>query len=227
MTPPLPLLLVAALALPACVGDTRALFDAPVTARADWGGAPGTCTFDDGTAASFSTATLTLSHLRFEAPAEEAERPAHPGHNNFGEIIGELLGTYTVDLLSDEILLGTGAFYAGDYATARLWIPAEEGGVGFTLTGETSGTAGVWPVELALPLQHEVSGVPFEVALDAAPPAVRLRFAPCEALSWVEWTDQDGNGRLDGSDATFTNTVAYGVLSNLSYSLDTHAAGTP
>ena len=110
-----------------CAAD-RALMEVPVSLLAS-GSQVET---DEGVAITLDTASATISDLRFEAPAATAWRwsgwspiraaRAHPGHDFAGDVAGELVGTWTVDLLGDDLELGNAACYEGTYASARLTL---------------------------------------------------------------------------------------------------------
>jgi hypothetical protein len=187
----------------------------------------------DGGTVELETATVTFTDLRLEEPAWEtttaalirrfdpiATAMAHPGHDQAGDVAAELLGTFTVDLLADDTVLGTARGYEGTYATGRVHLS----GVVAELTGTfTSASGEARPFAFTVAADQDVVGIPFDETLRAAsPPAeVDLRFDTAHALSFVDWTepDGDGDGTLTMADGTFGNTTTFGVVSTPSWSL--------
>lgn len=217
-----------AAALLAGVGcaDGRALLSVPVQLAAS----ASTFEADDGTAITVTAASLTLSDLRLEAPPETAAAArswsllgtahAHPGHDEAGEVAGELTGTWTLDLLAGEPHLGDADCYEGETATARVQVEPEPA----TLLEGVAVVAGQErPFSLALAPDADVHAVPFVATLDAdAPPqALTLSVDLAHALSFIDWStaDSDGDGRLTTADGDLANTALFGVVSSATFSL--------
>ncbi len=210
----------------ACVDD-RALLTVPVatsTSASELSPA-------DGVTVTLTRAELTLSDLRMEGPATTALRwapprliataHAHPGHDFAGQVGGELVGTWTLDLLAAPVDLGAASCYTGAYATARLNL---EPSPGVTLEGVATTLGGDVPFRFVVEPDQEVTGVPFEVVLDeAAPPeGVTLAVDLEHALSFVDWAtpDTDGDGALTTADGSLANTVLFGVVATPTFTLN-------
>ena len=212
--------------LTGCATD-RTLLEVPVTVAA----APSEVTTDDGIALTLTSASYALADLRFEYPAQttaslwEALSPiasayAHPGHDFNGGIGGELLGSWTIDLLAGPSELGQAAIYDGEYATGHLTLPPE-GTV--ALTGTASTAAGERAFRFELLPDQEVTGIPFEVTIDPdrPPTGITLDVDLGHALSFVDWTteDADGDDVLTSADGALENTVSFGVVATPSFHL--------
>ncbi len=217
--------LLLAITTTGCTVDDRALLEVPVLA----GGTDAELATSGGTVV-LSEASVTFSDLRLEEPSalDLASRVtnalypaayAHPGHDYPGDVAGELLGTFTVDLLAEDAELGSALCYEGPYATARIGL---EGAVS-TLVGDFVDGQGVaHPFRFEVDASQPVTGIPFvtELSAEGAPAAIELRFDPEQALRYVDWTpDEDGDGLLTGIDGTFANTVRFGVVATPSWSL--------
>lgn len=184
----------------------------------------------DGVTVELTTASLTLSDLRLEAPAEAASvlrswsliptAHAHPGHDFAGDVAGELTGTWAADLLGEDTPLGEAACYDGEYATARLHLLPDPVAV-LAGTATVQGQARAFSFELAP--DQEITGLPFEANLDAdAPPSgIALSVDLGHSLSFVDWTtpDDDGDDLLTTADGELGNTVLFGVVSSPSFSV--------
>lgn len=209
----------------ACVDD-RALLTVPVaTATSASELSP-----VEGVSVTLTRAELTLSDLRMEGPATTAGRwtpprlvataHAHPGHDFAGQIGGELVGSWTLDLLAAPVDLGAASCYTGAYATGRLNLePSPE----VTLEGVATTPTGDVPFRFAVQPDQEITGVPFEVVIDeAAPPAgITLGVDLEHALSFVDWAtpDADSDGVLTTADGLLANTVLFGVVATPTFTL--------
>lgn len=219
--PPLPVFVL----LAGCAED-RALLTLPVTASTS----PGEVEPAEGVAVTLTTASMTLSDLRLEAPAETARRVlpipfvstayAHPGHDFAGDVGGELLGTWTLDLLGPPAELGAASCYEGSYATGRVNI---EPSPAVTVEGTATTAAGDVAFRFVVEPDQEITGIPFTAELDAdAPPAgIALGVDLAHALSFVDWTtaDADGDGVLTEADGALANTVVFGVVATPTFTL--------
>lgn len=208
------------LLLSACAAD-RALLSAPVTltpAQADF-------VLESGVEISLTGASLTVSSLRLESPAETAWRRrslipaahAHPGHDFAGAVAGELIGTWTLDLLGESVSLGEAACYEGEYATARLEVLPEPG---VQLDGTATVDGEVRDFSFSLAPDQEITGIPFAATLsaDAPPSAVLLSVDLAHALSYADW-HTDSDGVLTTADGALENTVLFGMVSTPTYTL--------
>lgn len=201
----------------------------------------------DGGSLELQTAVLTLGDFRFERPAELAQvgsevswqerlaalwplgagrAVAHPGHNFSGNVAGELLGTWSLDLLGEAQALGTASLYSGAFATARLELPAASSPApvgGLHVEGTYTPLEGpALPVALSVDLTYTVEGIPFEHTLDAIAPPTRLIVSIDlrHLFSYVEtFEDADGDGVITTLDGDLFNTVAFGVKSTPTYVL--------
>lgn len=217
------------LTLLACALDTRELLELPVHV------APTAPTWeDDGVTVTLTEAVITLSDLRMEAPADPvawlpsltATAVAHPGHDFSGSTYGELLGSFTVDLLAADTALATtdagddaaARVYEGAFATARLFVStAHLAGTATPLDGAPTGFA------FDVTLEREVTEVPFTATLDAASPPSRLTLrAHLETLlAWADWsTDPGGDDQLTLDDGALSATVPFGVASTTTWLLE-------
>lgn len=187
-------------------------------------------TLDSGVRIELNEATYTLADIRLEAPAKRASYTpswlfgstahAHPGHDFAGDVAGELTGTWTVDLLGDELHLGDANCYSGDYATGHFALVPDPN---LVLAG--TATVGDTPraFRFALAPDQDITGLPFIETIDAdAPPArIRLSVDLAHSLSFVDWntTDDDNDDVLTLNDGNLANTVLFGVVSTPSFSL--------
>lgn len=213
------------LLLAGCAGD-RALLSLPVHVS------PSVAAFDldEGVSVELSAASLTLSDLRLEGPAQTASRlrswplistaHAHPGHDFAGDVVGELTGTWTVDLLGPDTALGDAACYEGDTATARLSLLPEPAAI---IEGTATVDGAPRSFAFSLAPDQEITGLPFQATLDAAAPpaAFALSVDLAHALSFVDWRtpDEDGDDLLTTADGELGNTVLFGVVSSPSFTL--------
>jgi hypothetical protein len=199
----------------ACGYDDRLLLDIPFFATP----APAAWTLDDGTAIALTVATVELADVRLESPAEAVAWSfsllptalAHPGHDFAGDVGGELLGTFRVDLLADEVQLGVGRVYEGDYATGRVRLTATPASFAGTVTLPDQTTL---PFRFEPTLDREVTEIDLVGSVDeAAPPRrVDLTLDAAAALSFVDWTTSPGaDGALDDADGALSATVPFGV----------------
>jgi len=208
--------------------DPRLAMDVPVVA----GGADAAdLTTSDGGTVLIEEATVTFGDLRLEQPAVtvasvlRALSPiqaayAHPGHDYPGDVAGELLGTFTVDLLAEDAELGDAACYEGDYATGRVSLA----GIAALVAGTYTNAAGdSRPFRFEVTADQDIVAIPFETTMSLADPpeAVSLRFDLAAALAYVDWTapDTDGDGTLTIADADYDNTVRFGIVATPSWSL--------
>lgn len=192
--------------------DGRALLSVPTTATASL-----------PTELSFQTAALSLADLRMESPPETAALSwliptahAHPGHDFAGEVAGELVGTWTLDLLVEATDLGEASMYEGDYLSARFDLPGEDIQPVVHLVGD-----GPLPFDLSLDLSEDITGLDFEatVTADKPPAGLRLTIDVAHMLSYLDWTDTDGDGVLTTADGDTLNTFLFGVTSTPTYLL--------
>lgn len=211
----------------ACSAEDRALLNIPVTFHASEAEASPV----DGVDITFTTASITLSDLRLEAPAETASvwdwslistAHAHPGHDFAGDVAGELTGTWTLDLLGDDVELGTAACYEGDYATGRLTVLPDPVAV---LEGTVTVDGVSLPFRFEEGPDQEITGLDFDPIIDAAQPPAGIDLAVDlgHALSYSDWTagDTDGDGTLTIADGSFANTVKFGLVSTPTWILTT------
>lgn len=214
------------LAIAGCAIDDRLQLDVPIRA-----GGTGVTTLAavDGGSVTLDEATVTFADVRLEEPAQTdvvailtgyGAAWAHPGHDYPGDVAGELLGTFTVDLLAPETELGLAACYEGEYATGRVSV---SGTVAVLAGVHTDGAGLARPFRFEVPADEDVIGIPFDAHLVAGnpPEAVVLRFDPKSALAFVDWTevDSDGDGVLTVADETYGNTALFGVVATPSWSL--------
>ncbi len=213
-----------ALVLTACVAD-RAPLDVPVRFAA---GEP-TWTVD-GVDVRLTRAEATLADLWLEGPADARaawrlpslvpSAWAHPGHDFAGDLTGELVGTWSLDLLAGDAELGVARCYEGPTATARLQLvgtpPTRLSGVAVVDGTER-------PFDFVVPAASAIAGIPFTITLDAeAPPAgLRVGVDLAHALSFVDWRtpDADADGVLTVADGVLDRTVTFGVVSTPTWNL--------
>lgn len=215
-----PLVLLAA----ACTADP-VLLQVPVRV------APAADTFTVGEVdIHLDQASAVLGDLRMERPEDDTARliapwlptpaaRAHPGHDEAGGVAGELVGSWTVDLLAGADL-DTASLYDGPYATARITLPAD---------GEVVliGTATVRSVPRAFELRvtpdQEITGMPFAVTVDAEAPPAGLQVSAdlAHALSFIDWStpDDDDDDTLTTADGALANTALFGVVSTPTWTL--------
>ena len=212
-----------------CAIDDRSAVDVPVVAG---GTGVGTLVAADGGTVTLEAAEVTFVDLRLEEPPDAdpvavlsafslfGTAYAHPGHDYPGDVAGELLGTFTVDLLAPDAELGLARCYEGSFSTGRVTVS----GTVATVAGQhrdASGTAR--PFRFEVTADDDIVGIPFEALLLAGNPPehVALRFDLAHALAFVDWSapDTDGDGVLTVADDVYGNTVRFGVLATPTWSL--------
>lgn len=229
---PMQALLILLLSLPlSCVGESPTLMQVPVIFQPLTGSQ---LLLPDGSTLELSEARLRLADLRLERPVESqawhwnplkpAQAQAHPGHEFSGNVAGELLGTYTLDLLGEPVTLGQAQLYTGTFATAQLHLPGDSQGEVLWLKGTHQTLEGLLlPVELSLSLEYEVHGIAFEYELaeTAQESSLNLSLDVAHMLSFLDWSigDEDGDGRLTLSDPSVYNPLVFGVSATPSYQL--------
>lgn len=174
-------------------------------------------------------ATVTFADLRLESPPSTARAwsfspiavaHAHPGHDFAGDVGGELLGTWTVDLLGDSVELGSASCYDGTYATGRLTLAPEPTVV---IAGEAYVSETPIPFRFELAPDQEVTGLAFDAVIAAEDPPRQIVVSVdlAHALSSVDWysPDEDGDGVLTVADAKLGNTVSFGIVSTPTWNL--------
>lgn len=141
---------------------------------------------------------------------------AHPGHDFAGDVAGELLGMWTLDLLADNTL-GDAACYDGEYATGRVSIlsPAV-----FAGTAIVDGVATPFRFEVAP--DQEITGLPFVTTFAGSPRTIVLGVDLAHALSFVDWRtlDADGDDTLTTADGAIANTALFGVVATPTWTLE-------
>lgn len=183
----------------------------------------------EGVEIALGEARLTVSDLRLERPAETSAMGwwpslipvahAHPGHDFTGDVGGELLGTWTLDLLGDASELGLATLRDGDYASARLELVGDPE---LTLVGTATVDGAPVPFDFTLALDEAVTGIAFAVSVPAAGGATGMALGVDldHALSFSNWrTDPGDDGLLTESDGTLANTLTFGVLSAPTWNL--------
>ena len=218
--------------LTGCIAESnRVLVSIPVLAGSNLEDT--SLTLSTGEILQLSTSTITLSNLRMQVPADPVERlvhtgkTQHPGHNNSGDVAGELLGTWVVDLLGDPITLGDASVYTGSFATASLELPGDEStGIPLVITlgGDLVRSDGnTVPFVFEASRSYNVQGIGFEVEVteDAVPSQLNLTLDMDHMISYVDWTqtDTDGDGKLTLADGDLYNTFMFGVESTPTYQL--------
>ena len=209
--------------LAACATTDRALLTVPVTLR----GAAAEVTPVDCVSVTLTEATVTLSDVRMEGYPQTAFRwspipvaHAHPGHDFAGDVAGELTGTWTVDLLGGDTILGDAACYEGDYATGRISLLPDRATV---LAGTATVDGMATPFRFEVAPDQEITGLSFETTISAsAPPSgVHLSADLAHALSFVDWrtADADGDATLTTADGALANTVVFGVVATPTWTL--------
>ncbi len=210
-----------------CAADAETL-SVPVSVAAS----VASFTDDDGVAVEIERARFTLADLRLDGPASAARAPrgwsllsvahAHPGHGAVGEVVGELSGTWTVELVDGgaETALGEALCRAGEVVDGRLSLapsPALELAGRATVDGVDRDFAFVLAPEL------ELAGLALVATLDPADPPAGLRLTVdlAQVLSFADWRtpDDDGDGMLGTGDGELANTLAFGVASTPAYRL--------
>lgn len=185
----------------------------------------------DGSSLELQEARLTVADLRLERPVEKqalrwnplqpTQALAHPGHEFSGNVAGELLGTYTLDLLGEPTTLGQAQLYTGQFATAQLHLPGETQGPILTLAGVREYDGARLPVTLTLSLEYEVHGISFEhdITPDSQAAQLVLELDLAHMLSFLDWSagDENQDGELTLEDPSVYNPLVFGVSSTPSY----------
>ena len=199
-----PLLL---LALVGCVDD-RALFAVPVEVAGQ---------VSDVHGLTLTEARVTLADLRLEAPTTSTVAlwspipvaHAHPGHGSPGDVVGELLGTWEVDLLADPTPIGDLSLYAGAVQSGHLLV------AGAVFVGDAAGHPfrfEVWP-------DDAVTAIPLDVVVRDRPERLVLTVDVAHALGAVDWQTPDDDGVLTEADGALANSVTFGLISTTTWSL--------
>jgi hypothetical protein len=207
----------------ACGTTDRALLSVPVTFK----GATADVAPVDGVAVTLTEASVTVFDVRMEGLAQTAWRwspiataQAHPGHDFAGDVAGELTGTWTLDLLGGDALLGDASCYEGEYATGRISLLADPVSV-FAGTATVDGVATPFRFEVAP--DQEITGLSFEttMAADTPPSGISLSVDLAHALSFADWRtiDADADGTLTTADGALANTVLFGLVATPTWTL--------
>lgn len=201
------------LSLAACTAEPPRLYSVPVTADPVDGP---TWTTADGVAITLTEATLTFADLRlYTPPAAIVVWPslvptasAHPGAALRGETAGELLGTWTVDLLGGPVQLGSASCYLGAFATASLQLAGA-----LTLHGAATPATGE-PVAFTFDttLSDVAEDLLFETTL-TPDSALILSVHAAALLSHVDWSTAPVETALTLNDGALGNVVAFGARS--------------
>lgn len=181
----------------------------------------------EGAVVRLTEASVSFADLHLYGPSASARvypsvfiRPAHahPGHSAAGDLSGELLGSWTVDLLGETVALGEARCWEGEVATGSLELV----GVA-SLVGEATVDGQVVPFAFAPPLDASVGGIAVGLELDAdsEQPTLQLAVDLSHVLSFVRWNteDDDSDGVLTTADGELGNTVPFGLQSTAAYSL--------
>lgn len=201
------------LSLAACTAEPPRLYSVPVTADpvdgASW-------TTADGVAITLTEATLTFADLRlYTPPAAIVAWPSlvptaygHPGAALRGETAGELLGTWTVDLLDGPVQLGSASCYLGAFATASLQL------TGALTSHGTATPAGGEPVAFTFDasLSDSAEDLFFETTL-TPDSALTLSIHSASLLRHVDWSTAKVESALTLNDGALATTVAFGARS--------------
>jgi len=203
--------------LVACLVD-RAMVQVPVVHQ----GGEGSFETEDGIAIELEEAVFQVADFRFEGPANESawlpslstNAWAHPGHGFAGQVGGELLGNFTLDLLDDHELAVADCF-EGTYATGRFDLRGE-----VRLSGQAR-VDGSWrPFHFVYEADESIRNVPFEGEIAPGEHSASLAIDLQHALSFVDWhTPDDGDGVLTLEDGALANTLPFGVQSTATYTL--------
>lgn len=210
-----------ALLLLACVGG-RALLSVPAQLN------PGEAELNlgDGVTLTLEEATVSVDALRIDGPTAVAGLPwvraayAHPGHGGSGEVMGELLGPWSLDLLGEGAALGEALIYEGEAASARLSLGATPGA---RLRGVAEVDGEARDFDLAFTESIEITEIPFSHVIEAeAPPeALTLSADLAHALSFVDWRapDEDGDDLLTEADGATAETLTFGLSATPTWTL--------
>lgn len=144
---------------------------------------------------------------------------AHPGHDDVGDTMGELLQTRTVDLLSaTPVELGVADAVTGEYGSAELELPA-----GSDLEGASVRLAGTATAEdgtmvrfrASLVVPGAISGVAFERSVGTEPGRVRITVDLGRWLSRIDFaragTADAGGVVTFAADSQAMNALTRGV----------------
>ena len=215
--------------LAACGAPAPVLRDVPVQGGGDLGEGATAAAFElDGVTVQLDLALVQVTDLRMQAPPEATAARAwtlpgvahaHPGHDFSGDVMGELLGTWDLDLLAAPVELAAAACYSGDYETARLQVGTAR------LQGRLARDGVDLPFDLVLDLeQAEVTGIPLSwtLAAEGAVPTLVLTGAPqtmLAAAALAQAADSDGDGQLTISDGTLANSAPFGLLTTPAWTI--------
>ncbi len=142
---------------------------------------------------------------------------AHPGHDDSGDVAGELLGSWPIDLLGGETELGQAILFEGALASATLGL-ADAAVVLQGAVTDPSGT--VRPFDFEVWPSQDLTGLPFDAAFSATErPTLHVEVDAAWILSFVDWQadDTDGDGVLTEADADLEALVLFGVHSTGAY----------
>lgn len=155
-----------------------------------------------------------LSPLDLLLPAAHA----HPGHDDSGDVAGELLGTWIVDLLGGPVQLGIADVYEGDLASATLGLAD----VPVLLEGTVTDEQGTRPFSFELVPDQDLTGLPLQASFTASDaPTLHVEVDAAWILSFVDWdaADTDGDGVLTEADDELAQLVAFGIHSTGAYAV--------
>ncbi|MEL6348518.1 MAG: hypothetical protein AAFV53_35755 [Myxococcota bacterium] len=222
------MMVLLSLLLSGCAAD-RAQLSVPIVMT----GSNETVTPTPQVSVRLTAAELVIGDLRFESPPEVARRwrpsllsigHAHPGHDFSGDVDGELLGEWSIDLLalSEPMRLGEASFYEGDYESARLELP-DGGAVLLEGYATVEGLDTTRSFRFALLPEQSITGIPFITTVDAdtPPQQVSLSIDLGHALSFIDWAaPDDGDGLLTEADddGVVGNAALFGAVSTPTYS---------
>jgi hypothetical protein len=180
---------------------------------------------DEGRTVELTEATVGLSYLRMMEPSAASELAlfaplwmgglalAHPGHDDAGDVAGELPGTWSVDLLAEPTELGVASLFEGTYAEAEIDYAGPT-----VLAGTVDGRAFRFEVE---PTQT-LTAIDFQAEVAAGDALVlQLEIDAAWALSFVDFDadDTDGDGVLTEVDGDVAERILFGLHSNAGYAL--------
>lgn len=183
---------------------------------------------DEAVEITLTEARLTISDLHLLTPDHGTARlgawspigtaHAHPGHGGTGSVTGELLGSWSLDLLGAPTELGAASCWEGDTATARWVFPAEPAA---TLVGTATVHGIEHPFAFTVAPDHSLEGLPFVASLQADRPLSRITLAadPARILSFIDWSSLPDQTPLTEVDPALENSVIAGLLSTRSYLL--------
>lgn len=216
-------LLWGACTLPEGRGELVAEIHAAPIAGASW-------TDVDGRHLTLQRASLTLGDLYLHEPAQTRTASfdplqlligtahAHPGHDDAGDVSGELLGTWRVDLLGGIQPLGDALVYEGALASATLALAPEP----VVLEGTITDDAGTRPFAFEILPDQVLAGLPMEAQLSMHDtPTLRIEIDAAWILSFADLDapDDDGDGVLTGADGDNASLIRFGVHSTGGYAV--------